>query len=270
MTKIEWVINPDGSQGKTWNPVTGCSKVSSGCKNCFAEVMANRLKAMGKSEYQDVVDEQGHWTGRVTLVPARLDEPLRWRKPRRVFVNSMSDLFHPDVPEEFIVKIFARMTGLTEHTFQVLTKRPERMHDFINRRVPYIADWPNIQLGTSVENQRAADDRIPWLLKTPAAVRFLSCEPLLGPIDLHAWNQSAFRDGPQISWVIVGGESGPNARLMEEEWAISLVRQCQEAGVPVFVKQMGTAWAKRHAGYRDPKGADMRWWPPELQVREMP
>jgi protein gp37 len=254
-SKIEWT-------DATWNPVTGCTKVSEGCDHCYAERITNRFGGPGAFDT-------------VVLHPDRLDAPLRWRKPRRVFVNSMSDLFHDDVPRGFIVEVFAVMAARQAHTFQVLTKRPGRMasllrdHDFpldIARTVfdrktrdrlwekDAPSDWPlpNVWLGTSVENQKWADVRVPKLLETPAAVRLLSCEPLLGPVDLgrritrgvpwSALGGSHMADLPGVDWVIVGGESGPGARPMHPEWARSLRDQCVAAGVPFFFKQWGE-WA---------------------------
>jgi len=201
--------------------------------------MAKRLKAMGRPEYQDAVNGDGRWTGKITLVPDRLDQPLRWRKPRMVFVNSMSDLFHEDVPDVFLHKIFKRMT-VTNHTFQVLTKRPERMNHYVNGHAPGLARFPNVWLGVTVENQQAADERIPLLLQTPAAVRFLSCEPLLSEVLLRRWVPPS-RDWPDcgIHWLIAGCESGPNRRLAEWEWFKSLKDEAVAAGIPFFLKQAG-------------------------------
>jgi protein gp37 len=245
-SKIEWTE-------KTWNPVTGCDKVSAGCKNCYAETMAKRLQAMGTRGYDGVVNEHGHWTGKINLVPDALDKPLHWRKPQLVFVNSMSDLFHEDVPFDYIDQVFDVMERCPQHTFQILTKRPERLAEYCNLwdELPL----PNVWLGTSVEDQPAADKRIPHLLRCPAAVRFLSCEPLLGPLDLeHLPSVSGFgrnldalssagalgSDVPgRIDWVIVGGESGHHARPMHPEWARQLRDQCLAASVPFFFKQWG-------------------------------
>jgi protein gp37 len=217
-SKIEWCDT-------TWNVATGCSKVSQGCKNCFAERIAGRF--WGERKFTDV---QVH--------PERLDIPLRWRKPRRVFVNSMSDLFHPAVPFEFILQAFTVMAQAEQHTFMVLTKRPERMVEYFkwNGFGEGLYAWPSwIWLGVSVEDQKAADERIPLLLQTPAAVRFLSCEPLLGPVDLT----NTFNTVVPLHWVIAGGESGPGARPMHPDWVRSLRDQCQAAGVPYFFKQWG-------------------------------
>ena len=251
-TKIEWT-------DATWNPVTGCTKVSEGCDHCYAETIAQRFA--GTKAYPAGFD--------VTLWPGRLDQPLRWTRPRRIFVNSMSDLFHDDVPDDFIARVFAVMALAPQHTFQVLTKRPGRMrsllasekfrglvHDgmqgivaaFRPKRAWYDS-WPlpNVWLGVSVESQKWADVRIPQLLGTPAAVRFLSCEPLLGPVDLRGALGWTMHDGgtgnsvdiPPVDWVIVGGESGPHSRPMHPDWARSLRDQCVAVRVPFLFKQWG-------------------------------
>jgi len=269
---IEWT-------DATWNPVSGCTKVSDGCDHCYAERITERFH--GKGSFAEVV-----------LHPERLTLPLRWRKPRRVFVNSMSDLFHKDVPDNFIARAFAVMAATPRHTYQILTKRHGRMrallsdpdgefqgavgewryeHGETDTTVPTPEDpswgWPlpNVWLGVSVEDQQRADLRIPALLKTPAAVRFLSCEPLLGPIDLLGKAGVGCEEtGPAIThegvsqrtdygtgveydcdhqvgvdWVIVGGESGAGARPMHPDWARSLRDQCVSAGVPFHFKQWG-------------------------------
>jgi protein gp37 len=204
----------------TWNPVTGCSKVSTGCKHCYAERLARRLQAMGAVRYRNGFT--------VTLHPAVLDLPQRWRQPRMIFVNSMSDLFHDHVPLEFIQRAFATMRACPQHTFQVLTKRSARLRDL----APYL-DWaPNIWMGVSVEDRRVIH-RIHDLQTVPAHVRFLSCEPLLGPLD------DLPLDG--IHWVIVGGESGPGARPMQAAWVRAIRDQCRRADVPFFFKQWGGA-----------------------------
>jgi protein gp37 len=210
-SKIEWTE-------MTWNPVTGCSKVSAGCKNCYAEKLAKRLKAMGIERYKNGF--------KVTLQPDLLDVPFHWREPRTVFVNSMSDLFHEKVPLSYIKKVFDTMAKCPEHTFQILTKRSQRLSE-VSPELP----WPsNIWMGVSVENKQVLE-RIVDLKTVPAAVRFLSCEPLIGPLE----------DLPLegIHWVIVGGESGPGARPMKREWVLSIHRQCRAAGVPFFFKQWG-------------------------------
>ncbi|MCP4590699.1 MAG: phage Gp37/Gp68 family protein [bacterium] len=208
---IEWTQN-------TWNPVTGCTKISPGCKHCYAERMAKRLRAMGMPQYR-----RGF---ALTLQENALSLPSRWRKPRLVFVNSMSDLFHDDVPQRFIERVFGVMEQASQHTFQVLTKRPERAVQ-LSEHLP----WPsNVWLGTSIENALYAH-RVKTLRAVPAKTRFLSLEPLLGPIP-----RIALRG---IHWVVVGGESGPGARPMAEEWATQIRDRCLAQGVPFFFKQWG-------------------------------
>lgn len=217
---IEWTET-------TWNPTTGCDRVSAGCDHCYALTLAKRLKAMGSSKYQQDGDPRtsGPGFGVVTHAIA-LAEPFRWRQPRLVFVNSMSDLFHAKVPKDFIRRVFDVMAATPQHTYQVLTKRARRL-----RRFASSLDWPdNLWIGVSVENTEVTD-RIDDLRSVPAAVRFLSCEPLLGPLpDLNL-------DG--IGWVIVGGESGPRARPMDPAWALDIRDQCVSAGIPFFFKQWG-------------------------------
>ena len=256
---------------KSWSPVTGCNPISEGCRNCWAERMARRLA--GRCGYPDAPH---HFD--VTLHPDRLDQPLRWKKPRRVFVCSMGDLFHKKVPNEFIGRVWAHFLLSQRHTFQVLTKRPRRMLEAV---VDIATKYPvadNVWLGTSVENQEQADKRIPDLLQTPAAVRFVSVEPMLGPVRWlttdndaarsrvigagkpHEWRPTgAISKG--IDWIVIGCESGPNRRPMELEWAIDLVRQCDAANVAVFVKQLPINGRVSH---------DPNEWPAELQRREYP
>ena len=208
---IEWT-------DATWNPVTGCTKVSPGCKNCYAERLAARLRAMGNPRYRNGFV--------VTLQPDQLDLPLRWRRPKRIFVNSMSDLFHESVPDEYIRQVFDMMERAHWHVFQILTKRAERLAR-IATRLP----WPvNVWQGVSVESARYTS-RIRWLKAIPAAVRFLSVEPLLGPIP------ELPLEG--VHWVIVGGESGPQRREMAADWARGVRDQCLRSGVPFFFKQWG-------------------------------
>lgn len=243
----------------TWNPVTGCSKVSTGCKHCYAERDWKRLSANPKTVYygRKFTDIQCH--------PERLDQPLRWRKPRMIFVNSMSDLFHEDVPGSFIDQVFAVMQASPQHIFQVCTKRPKRMLEYMigsNHRVALAGtnlaadkgwchahedrDWPlsNVWLGVSCEDQVAADNRIPLLLQTPAVIRWISAEPLLGMIDLSPFLEfvstvpDCLRSIKPIDWVVVGGESGRDARPMMHHWARSLRNQCLAAGVPFFFKHL--------------------------------
>jgi len=298
--------------------------------HCYAETVADRFWA---TQYPLVVDESGvvrsgeyrpneyrprEFTD-VQCHPERLDQPLRWRKPRRVFVNSMSDLFHEAVPDEFIARVWDVMRATPQHTYQILTKRPTRMLSVVQRlrfdesydggrgRM-WVADTPdahgyplasghkvasglrNVWLGVSVENQATADERIPLLLQTPAAVRFLSCEPLLSSIDLRgpketcgdcdpciggrpdqcavggSWLKALHPDG--IHWVIVGAESGPKARPCDVAWIRAIRDQCREAGVPLFCKQLGSVWAKANSA--DLKGGDISTWPMDVRIREYP
>jgi len=210
-SSIEWTES-------TWNPVSGCTKVSAGCLHCYAERMARRLKAMGQARYKNGF--------KVTLHPEALKEPYAWKKPRVVFVNSMSDLFHKEIPADFIQRVFKTMNENPHHTFQTLTKRSERLREL----APILRWSENIWMGVTVEDNDNVG-RIDDLRTVPAAVRFLSMEPLLGPVpELEL-------DG--IDWVIVGGESGPGARPMREEWVLSVKEQCETAGVPFFFKQWG-------------------------------
>lgn len=246
---IEWT-------GNTWNPVTGCDRVSEGCDHCYALTLAKRLKAMGNRRYQRDGDPGTSGPGfGVTLHEDKLFEPLRMRRPRPVFVNSMSDLFHRDVPISFIERVFETMAAAPQHVFQILTKRPGRMASVLRRIQP--DPLPHVWLGTSVENQRWADVRIPKLLETPAMVRFLSCEPLLEPIDLSPWfrSDSQPRPGGRIDWVIAGGESGPGFRPLKLDWVRDLRDQCTAAGVAYFFKQVGGRTPK--AGGRE---LDGRTW----------
>jgi len=213
----------------TWNPVTGCDRVSPGCDNCYALALAARLKAMGSPKYQHDGDPRTSGPGfGVTLHPGELELPRRWRRPRRVFVNSMSDLFHPRVPVEFIAEVFTVMTESPQHTYQVLTKRPKRARSVLrDLNTPPLR---NVWVGVSVEDNERTD-RTSVLRETPAVVRFLSCEPLLGPLP--------WLDLTGIDWVIVGGESGPEARPMREEWVTEIRDNCLDAGIPFFFKQWG-------------------------------
>src|SRR5690242_20654495 len=250
---IEWT-------DATWNPVTGCSKVSPGCKHCYAETFAERWRGVTGHPYEQGFD--------LRLVPDKLGEPQHWKQPKRVFVNSMSDLFQDGVADDFIAGVWRTMSVVRRHTYQILTKRADRMREILPRLVATFGVLPNVWLGVSVENQHFADERIPVLLHTPAAVRFVSAEPLLGPVDLNdvrpgrdqrgrEWLQpiegwQTFLaltgeihtrifgyEGKKLDWVIIGGESGPGARPCDVAWARSIVQQCQRAGVPVFVKQLG-------------------------------
>lgn len=263
-TSIEWTDT-------TWNPTTGCDRVSPGCDHCYAMTMAKRLKGMGSAKYQRDGDPRTSGPGfGITEHADTITAPLSWRKPRKVFVNSMSDLFHDGVSDEFIARVWAVMAATPQHTYQVLTKRHGRMRslltsdkfptdllaDAIHEVVPRdrrrgVIEWPlrNVWLGVSVEDQKRADLRIPALLGTPAAVRFLSCEPLLGPVDLGnvdcggcALDEPCVLDHGAlagIDWVIVGGESGPGARPMHPAWPRQIRDQCGRAGVPFLFKQWG-------------------------------
>lgn len=284
MTAIEWTHRP-GTVGRVWNPVTGCTKVSEGCRHCYAETVATRFWG---TQYPDWPARPRRFTD-VLCHEDRLNAPLSWWKPATVFVNSMSDLFHEAVPDEFIDRVFAVMALCPGHTFIVLTKRPERMRDFllaldaadgdvrpiIPARIvdagdgvmlkddPRQLSWdfpawplPNVWLGVSVEDQVTADKRIPLLLQTSAALHLVSAEPLLGPVDLTK-EYFALRNGGRypfpmlapeprtpvieiLDWLIVGGESGPQARPCDVAWIRSLVSQAKNAGVPCFVKQLGS------------------------------
>jgi protein gp37 len=283
-TKIEWTE-------QSWNPILGCSIKSPGCMNCYAMPMAARCESMGLSRYDGltkVVNGNVVWTGKLVQAPeATLLAPLKRKKPTTYFVNSMGDLFHEDCPDEWIDRVFAMMALCPQHTFQVLTKRAERMRDYVTdpddgrghintyHRILDAADrmignysltdsvvpeWPlpNVWLGVSTERQQEADERIPFLLETPAAVRFISAEPLLGDIQLHplgdGTNALTSGTGPNLDWVIIGGESGPHARPMHPNWARSLRDHCAAAGVRMFFKQWGQMIPESQAA-RDHQGA---------------
>lgn len=340
-TTIEWTHAP-GYVGGVWNPTTGCTRVSDGCDNCYAFALHDRrykanLDAAdlstgerlrgGDGSVRATLPQQARKLGRslpfpkqydlpfsrVQLLEDRLDVPLRTKKPTCYFVDSMADLFHEDVPDEFISGVWKTMWEAQQHRFLILTKRPDRMRRFA-AETGLALTWdtttpnkpwnhevlPNVWLGTSVEDQKAADERIPHLLATPAAVRFLSCEPLLGPVNLSAyvhgpaWNPESdaaiARGGAlgraltytreharYIDWLIVGGESGPRSRPMDLAWVRGLRDQCQDAGVALFVKQLGPQpividglGTQRIFRLRDRKGGDMDEWPEDLRVREWP
>jgi len=337
-TSIEWT-------DATWNPVRGCSRVSEGCRNCYAERQAARFRGDGDPFHGFAYSDKAgpHWTGRVELIPSKLEEPLRWKKPRRIFVNSMSDLFHEKLSDEAIAAVFGVMAACPQHTFQVLTKRPKRMRmwfEWVTRELrsdPAMllddaisalglslgamaafyqrsrgALWPlpNVWLGMSVEDQATADERIPLLLQTPAALRFVSYEPALGTVDFRGLIQRRCmlghpfpfqcrqpdHDTRMIDWLIVGGESGPGARPFDLAWARSAIAQCRAAGVPVFVKQLGARPVDPENDdpkcsvsgcglpecedfgcqygirgmVRSRKGSRPSEWPEDLRVREFP
>lgn len=223
-TSIEWT-------DATWNPVAGCAIITPGCTNCYAMRMAARLEAMGVQKYVGLTRKSGEryvWTGRIALDEAALSVPSRWRRPRKIFVNSMSDLFHPDVPVEFIARVWRVMADTPQHTYQVLTKRPERMREVLAGLCP--RPLPHVWLGTSVEDD-AVVARLDHLRATPAAIRFVSFEPLIGSV--------AAADLTSIHWAIVGGESGPRARPMQEEWVDEIYDLCDDSGTAFFFKQWG-------------------------------
>jgi protein gp37 len=223
-TTIEWT-------DATWNPVAGCAIVTAGCTNCYAMRMAARLEAMGVEKYSGLTRKTGgraKWTGKIRLDVASLSIPISWRQPRKVFVNSMSDLFHPDVPVDFIATVWGVMEECEHHIFQILTKRPERMVEILLH--DGLKVLPNVWLGTSVENNEVVG-RIDDLRRVPAAVRFVSLEPLIGSV--------SDADLTDIHWAIVGGESGPNARPMDPAWVDEIKDICDEAGTAFFFKQWG-------------------------------
>lgn len=249
-SKIEWTE-------KTWNVVTGCTKISEGCKHCYAERMSKRLA--GRCGYDK--DEPF----KVTLHPDKLDEPLRWKKPSKIFVCSMGDLFHEDVDDGFLCRIFDVMAVSEHHTFLILTKRPNRMREFFTRCVH--GNFQNLWLGVTAENQQMADERIPILLQIPAAKRFVSVEPMLRPVDLlnlkydndildtlageylSTDGSESYVPWDKLDWVICGGETGPGARPMHPDWVRSLRDQCQQAGTPFFFKSWGDWYPDRKGIY---------------------
>jgi protein gp37 len=278
-TAIEWT-HREGTVGKTWNPTTGCDRISAGCDNCYALTLARRLKGMGSAKYQTDGDPRTSGPGfGVAVHPDALTDPLKWRKPATVFVNSMSDLFHARIPREFIAQVFAVMALTPRHTYQVLTKRPERMarilgaRDFRTQvqraalemagdRAPWLAKpwWPlkNVWAGTSIESDEYVR-RADALRATPAAVRFISAEPLLGPLPSL--------DLTGVDWLIAGGESGPGSRPMDLDWVRDLIACCRQADTAPFVKQLGSL---QTTGPKDKKGGDWSSWPADLRVREYP
>lgn len=281
-SKIEWT-------SATWNPVTGCTKVSPGCDHCYAETFAERWRGTPGHHFEAGFD--------VTLRPERLGQPLRWKRPRRIFVNSMSDLFHEAVPDDYIARVFTVMAEAPQHTFQVLTKRHGRMRSLLTRLAS--DPPPNIWLGVSVEDQKWADIRVPALLDTPAAARFLSCEPLLGPVHLGMCDwippgeegfpgvhnplsgewwpavgdyaeeyANRITDLPRIDWVIAGGESGPGARRCDLSWLRSLRQECAESCIPFFCKQLGSVLGRELGA--GSKGGEWDAWPEDLRIRQFP
>lgn len=261
MTDIEWA-------DATWNPLRGCTRISSGCMNCYAERMAARglpgLKSPTTGEPFAVMSKAGPaWTGRVELVESKLTEPLGWRKPLRIFVNSMSDTFHESVTFDEIHEIVRVAKHAHQHTYLILTKRARRMHEFVRWWISIHERWPrNVWLGISAEDQPRLEERITFLHFLTPARRFLSLEPLLGEIDL-SWHLK-YCEG-NVGWVIVGGESGPGARTCDARWIEGIIEQCRSAGVPCFVKQMGS-----HPLLCDAKGGNPDEWLLPLRVRESP
>lgn len=275
-TSIEWT-------DYNWNFLRGCSRVSEGCRNCYAEGVAARFSGPGMpyDGLAKFVDHKPRWTGEISFHENILQQPIKWQKPRKIFVNSMSDLFHENVSDEILDKAFDVMMLANHHIYQILTKRPQRMLDYLSNRSFKRPFNNHIWLGVSVEDQKTADERIPLLLQTPAAIRWISAEPLLGPIDLRfpggirtdavrypdryesmsdeerdAWAKRQARaiyiarTGMQLDWVVVGGESGPAARPCDVGWITSIVEQCKAANVPVFVKQLGAVPMELEAEWR--------------------
>jgi protein gp37 len=241
---IEWT-------DATWNPIRGCTKISPGCKHCYAETFAERFRGVKGHPYEQGFD--------LRLVPEKLTEPFAWRIPKLVFVNSMSDLFQPGVPDEYVRAVSQVMAATNWHTYQVLTKRSERLRDLLMEKLQFAAQQENIWWGVSVEDRKYGLPRIDHLRQSPARVRFLSVEPLLeelGDIDLSG-----------ISWVIVGGESGPGARPMKREWVISIRKQCRMQGVPFFFKQWGGVRKKNNGRLLDGRTYDEY---PERRAASMP
>ncbi len=310
-SKIEWT-------DATWNPLRGCTKVSEGCRNCYAMHVAARFSGPGQPYEGLATRGPARWTGEVRLIEKHLTDPLRWRKPRMVFVNSMSDLFHPAVPDEWIDRIFAVMALSPRHTFQILTKRPERMQKYLTRwpdgagrrvyvwaaaermrpdtdHAPRPDGWPlpNVWLGTSVEDQATADERIPLLLATPAAVRFVSYEPALGPVSFrrflwpvhgswkrpHRSEAEADAAGEIVAWnpqclvsahavfldqIIVGGESGPGHRPLDVAWVRAVLRDVERAASPAY---RCAVFVKQDSGSKPGKQGRI---PDELWIKEFP
>lgn len=277
-TEIEWTDS-------TWNPIRGCSRVSEGCRNCYAEQIAARFSGPGRPFEGLAIFKDGdaRWTGKVALVREHLQDPLAWRAPKKIFVNSMSDLFHEQVPDEWIWKIFGVMALAQRHTFQILTKRPMRMHEMLHGTkadfahlciselfedvgasptcdMAHVWPLPNVWLGVSVEDQETADKRIPLLSLTPAAVRWVSYEPALGPVNfrmiesqydyLKEWRTPRGATIPRgLDWIVMGGESGKDARPMNPRWARSVRDACLMTKVPFFFKQWGE-WSPAHFHYK--------------------
>jgi protein gp37 len=258
--KIQWTE-------RTWNPVVGCSKCSRGCDLCYAILQSFLNEVRHISQYQGLTILQNgryNWSGAVQLVAHKLEEPLHWRKPQMIFVNSMSDLFHERLPEADILRVADVMHRANWHVFQVLTKRSERLRDLLNSKLQFCARDSHIWWGASVEDRKSGLPRIEHLRSADAAVPFLSIEPLLE--DMGSLNFEA------IHWAIIGGESGHGAREFDLQWARSILRQCREQGVPCFMKQIGRRPVDGGIpiAHSDPKGGDPQEWPEDLRVREFP
>ena len=312
-TSIAWVRGPDGALGFTWNPVVGCSPVSAGCANCWAARLAStRLDHL--LEYKGLAKD-GKWIGGARFLPDRLDQPLGRTKPSGIAVGLMGDLFHRDIRDDQILRVWQMMCATPWHRYFVLTKRAQRMRSWlemvdpcgvhVENDLPGRWPLPNVLVGVSIEDQPTADKRIPELLQTPAAVRFVSAEPLIAPVDLGEvvmpdgdglgdalFNHGEGPHGVGLDWVIAGGESGPHARPCAIEWLLRLRDQCKTAGAPYFLKQLGAMAvseeracetdeeAKREFGYnsrclwsaklKDRDGANPEEWPLEYRVREFP
>jgi protein gp37 len=298
-SKIAWT-------NETANWIVGCTKISAGCAHCYASTAANSARLQQFPQYKNVVDHKGNWNGNVEFVPKVLDDLLKGKKQRRVFAPSMSDPFHPAVKDEWLDQFMATVVVTPHITYQLLTKRPERMFSYfdefdLRRLVPLVREandkrgdlthyrWklplPNLHLGVTVENQSAADERIPWLLETPATKRFLSIEPMLEQTFLDFIDDPTWRTNPDwhpglpmgamlglkgISQVIIGGESGSNARPFHLEWARSMLHDCRHAGVSFFMKQMGSNpfMDGKPLKLKSRSGADISEWPQDLQVQE--
>ena len=246
---IEWT-------DATWNPIRGCTKISPGCKHCYAATFAERFRGVEGHPFEQGFD--------LRLVPDKLSDPLGWKKPRRIFVNSMSDLFHEGVSDDYILRVAEVMLEANWHTYQVLTKRPERMCDFLNSKLRFAAESPHIWWGVSVEDRKFGVPRIAHLQAANVPVRFVSAEPLLedlGSLDLSG-----------INWLIVGGESGHGARPFQLDWARNLIQQCRFQHVACFVKQFGRQpWDNgKPLKLKSSKGGDMNEWPEDIRVREFP
>jgi protein gp37 len=262
MTKIEWCEF-------TWNPIVGCSKVSPGCANCYAEKMARRLKAMGQPRYQEVIRVKG-WSGKITEVPEALDKPRKRKKPSIYFVNSMSDLFHPGVEDEAIAKVWEVREDCPQHTFKILTKRPERMRDWVTQFYKgRKCVFPNIHLGVSVET-RSTLERIQFLADTPCEYRFLSVEPLLESVG-EGLERVLIENPGAIRQIIVGGESGAKSRKFDLEWAREIREVCDRQSIAFFFKQGGDfCWDGGE--YLSLQGKGGNWddplFPPDLKIRQ--